>query len=557
MPQGRPTTSRSQRLQKYRKPARSRRNTTSTTSTATVDTRLEEDAVPQLSEHQCCGVVDETTFQPRGKRARGTKPQPWLVRKLMVFITLGIMGYAGYVYIGRFCRNTIKQDQNSTAGRATGIVLLVIFCVLYLWMLWAYMKVVLTSPGYARDHIPRTPQPLVESVDTPHSNLDLEHTLSHYQPALEHPTSGEFDPTRTHRYNQPSYSSASSHVPSHLGRPVPADPIAGPSYEDIVLRTSLHDQNMSPERMERGAEGTGAVRMAGFSTVGEEDGGVGQGRLRTPFDPPFTSLLEGEIAQPEAAHVNGRDKHTLEMGKGELPVRRRPSMTPILHPAYRYCHQDRIVRPYRAHHCRSCGTCVLKFDHHCPWIGQCVGARNHKFFLNFCQAGAILTLYILGTLVGFSVPAWASASSNASVDPQIIVVGALAALFGLFTTVLTCSHVILILRGQTTVESMMIHATKERESTTLTQEYGFWGFCAKREAQRQWNEEWGDLDTEGSIWWTGSWKQGWINVMGTNVLGWILPIGRGKGDGLSYPVNPRFDEQGRLRRRADWPAEFR
>lgn len=42
-----------------------------------------------------------------------------------------------------------------------------------------------------------------------------------------------------------------------------------------------------------------------------------------------------------------------------------------------------------------------------------------------------------------------------------------------------------------------------------------------RETRRRWNEEWGDLDTEGNLWWTGSRKQGWIDVMGTNPLGWI------------------------------------
>ena len=36
----------------------------------------------------------------------------------------------------------------------------------------------------------------------------------------------------------------------------------------------------------------------------------------------------------------------------------------------------------RVHHCRACGRCSLRMDHHCVWIDNCVGWHNHKFFLN-------------------------------------------------------------------------------------------------------------------------------------------------------------------------------
>lgn len=49
----------------------------------------------------------------------------------------------------------------------------------------------------------------------------------------------------------------------------------------------------------------------------------------------------------------------------------------------RYCRKCSHYKPPRCHHCSICGRCVLKMDHHCVWIVNCVGARNYKFFLLF------------------------------------------------------------------------------------------------------------------------------------------------------------------------------
>ncbi|XP_076056717.1 palmitoyltransferase ZDHHC6 [Oratosquilla oratoria] len=56
----------------------------------------------------------------------------------------------------------------------------------------------------------------------------------------------------------------------------------------------------------------------------------------------------------------------------------------------------------RAHHCRKCGHCVMKMDHHCPWINNCVGHKNHAYFTMFlfwAVAGCTLSTVVLASSI--------------------------------------------------------------------------------------------------------------------------------------------------------------
>ncbi|XP_033111663.1 palmitoyltransferase ZDHHC6-like [Anneissia japonica] len=68
-----------------------------------------------------------------------------------------------------------------------------------------------------------------------------------------------------------------------------------------------------------------------------------------------------------------------------------------------FCEACQGYKSPRSHHCRHCKRCVIKMDHHCPWINTCCGHFNHSSFTYFlifaplgCMHGAtvlILTVY--------------------------------------------------------------------------------------------------------------------------------------------------------------------
>ncbi|XP_014262297.1 palmitoyltransferase ZDHHC6 isoform X2 [Cimex lectularius] len=57
-----------------------------------------------------------------------------------------------------------------------------------------------------------------------------------------------------------------------------------------------------------------------------------------------------------------------------------------------FCTSCQGYKAPRSHHCRKCGRCVMKMDHHCPWINNCVGHGNHTnftMFLFFSSSGCV------------------------------------------------------------------------------------------------------------------------------------------------------------------------
>lgn len=53
------------------------------------------------------------------------------------------------------------------------------------------------------------------------------------------------------------------------------------------------------------------------------------------------------------------------------------------------------IKPERAHHCSVCQRCIRKMDHHCPWVNNCVGESNQKYFVLFTFYIALISIHAM------------------------------------------------------------------------------------------------------------------------------------------------------------------
>jgi palmitoyltransferase ZDHHC3/7/25 len=121
----------------------------------------------------------------------------------------------------------------------------------------------------------------------------------------------------------------------------------------------------------------------------------------------LTSLFMAWTTDPGAVPLGARPLVTVKRAASGETVRTEARRNRAL----RRCHKcNDNFKPNRAHHDSVTGRCIVKFDHFCPWVGNAVGAMNHKFFVLFVgytMISCLFSLCLIGLRMwycGFPVP---------------------------------------------------------------------------------------------------------------------------------------------------------
>lgn len=123
----------------------------------------------------------------------------------------------------------------------------------------------------------------------------------------------------------------------------------------------------------------------------------------------------------DPGYIKANDVQSQEQ-KDNQPLLKSELSNPALWAGYwsQLCPTCKIVRPLRSKHCSSCNRCVEQFDHHCPWISNCVGKMNKwDFFIFLCMESCAMLISGAVTVQRL----WTDSNAPSSFGTQINYIG--------------------------------------------------------------------------------------------------------------------------------------
>ena len=119
-----------------------------------------------------------------------------------------------------------------------------------------------------------------------------------------------------------------------------------------------------------------------------------------------------------------------------------------------FCGDCSIVQPLRTRHCRDCRACVAKYDHHCVWLGTCVGELNQgPFVLMLAAMSLLFTLAAANAFSGLLSPGKGPRNSEEGSEGALFISSIVSSFAAVFAWFLLANHCRFAARNVTTWET--------------------------------------------------------------------------------------------------------